>query len=258
MNGLGLELITSASDGFLLERLAPLRASILGVDPEAREFLSFCVPLVERSHAQILQDLFVLYMLGEKRGGFFVDFGATDGVELSNSYLLEKGYGWTGIVAEPSRHFHADLRRNRACAIDLHCVSESTGRTATFHEITGSGLSSMAEYVGDDWHSEARRNSIQYDVRTISLNDLLDRHLAPASIDYLSIDTEGSEFAILASFDFDARSPKIITVEHNFVDEKRGAIFRLLTAKGYRRRFETLSMFDDWYVHSSLERGAHP
>jgi FkbM family methyltransferase len=191
-------------------------------------------------------------MTNRKEGGYFVDFGATDGIELSNSYLLEKSYKWNGIVAEPSRHFHQLLTRNRSCAVDLECVSDMTGQTVTFNEVSGSGLSSMAEYADSDWHGDERRGSVQYDVRTVSLNDLLDRHGAPARIDYLSIDTEGSELAILSALDFESHLPLIITVEHNFVDEKRAAMAKLLERQGYRRRFETLSMFDDWYVHTSL------
>ena len=37
------------------------------------------------------------------RGGFFVEFGATNGIDLSNSYLLQSKYYWTGILAEPAR-----------------------------------------------------------------------------------------------------------------------------------------------------------
>jgi len=49
----------------------------------------------------------------------FFDFGATDGIELSNSYLLETNYGWNGIVAEPAKDWHASLRRNRQCSVEL-------------------------------------------------------------------------------------------------------------------------------------------
>lgn len=255
LNKVGFEVIAagSQSDAFLLHRLSSIRTHIIHLNPQAREFLQFSLDKESSSCSQILQDLFVLYFLKEKKGGFFVDFGATDGVELSNSFLLENSYNWSGIVAEPSRHFHDALRKNRSCIIDYRCVSIASGDTVAFNEVTGSGLSSMADFAEDDWHGDDRRNSIQYNVETVSLNELLIQHAAPEDIDYLSIDTEGSELSILSSLDFSRFLPKIITVEHNFVDEKRYAIYRLLSENGYVRKFETLSMFDDWYVHSSID-----
>jgi hypothetical protein len=86
-------------------------------------------------------------------------------------------------------------------------------------------------------------------VKTVSLADLLIRHHAPAELDYLSIDTEGSEFEILRDFDF-ARYPfKVITCEHSFTPA-REKIHALLTAAGYVRKYAKFSDFDDWYVRA--------
>jgi hypothetical protein len=54
------------------------------------------------SQSQYKQDIFVLTQLGFKRNGYFAEFGATNGLELSNSYLLERQFGWSGILAEPA------------------------------------------------------------------------------------------------------------------------------------------------------------
>ena len=90
----------------------------------------------------------------------------------------------------------------------------------------------------------------QYEVLSISLNDLLDDHDAPGHIDYLSIDTEGSEYEILRSFDFAPRTIGVITVEHNYDHERRKRIHGLLSAQGFRRVLEHASAFDDWYIGS--------
>ena len=72
--------------------------------------------------SQLGQDLFALYSLSWKRGGFFVEFGATNGVDLSNTYLLEKDFDLIGILAEPVAVWHAELTRNRSVAIDFDSV----------------------------------------------------------------------------------------------------------------------------------------
>jgi hypothetical protein len=90
----------------------------------------------------------------------------------------------------------------------------------------------------------------QYDVRTVSLNDLLKNFGAPRKIDYLSIDTEGSEYIILSSFDFSKYDISVITVEHNS-GEQRDSIHRLLSRNGFVRIFEEISSCDDWYIHDS-------
>jgi hypothetical protein len=96
-------------------------------------------------------------------------------------------------------------------------------------------------------HKNERMTGIKYEISTISLNDLLDKYNAPKEIDYLSIDTEGSEFEILNAFDFSEHKFKIITCEHNFT-QMRESIYSLLTKNGYGRKYTDLPVFDDWYV----------
>ena len=76
---------------------------------------------------------------------------------------------------------------------------------------------------------------------------MLSKYDAPKKIDYLSIDTEGTELEILSAFDFSKYTIRIITCEHNYTSA-RGKINKLLIKKGYVRMYQDLSMFDDWYV----------
>ena len=201
----------------------------------------------KKSNSQIDQDLFVRYMLQDKLNGYFVDFGATDGISYSNSYIFEKEYGWSGIVCEPNKFYQPDLLKNRICHIDFNCVYDQTGRSISFYEVDQQDLSTISIYSDKDHHKEARKKRKEYQVDTISLKDLMDKYNAPKIIDYLSIDTEGSEYTILSNYDF-SRSFKVITVEHNHVEDNRNKIYSLLTEKGYERIPTEFSSFDDWYV----------
>lgn len=214
-------------------------------------FLLFCAQHAKESHSQLFQDLFVRWQLSEKRDGFFVEFGAMDGITLSNSKSLEAHFQWRGILAEPARCWHERLVRNRACAIDLRCVWTSTGETLRFTETSAPELSTVESFSEKDFHSASRQNRDVYEVQTVSLNDLLAEYEAPVAIDYLSIDTEGSELSILTGLDFSRHNFRIITVEHNYTSD-RDKIFDLLSKHGYRRKCTQFSKWDDWYVHDSL------
>lgn len=201
------------------------------------------------SKSQLKQDLFVLLQANFKHNGYFVEFGATNGLELSNSYLLEKEFGWSGILAEPAKVWHEELQKNRQCNIEFDCVWSESNCTLDFNEVSEAELSTVTEFNNNDWASKNRQTGVGYQVNTISLVDLLKKYNAPKVIDYLSIDTEGSEYRILSHFDFDAYQFRVITCEHNFTSS-REKIYDLLTSKGYIRKFPGLSKWDDWYVKS--------
>lgn len=206
------------------------------------------LPFIRRSKSQNYQDLFVLSELNMKNDGYFVEFGATNGVDFSNTYLLENKFGWKGILAEPSKFWHEKLRQNRPSAvIEEMCVWTVSGMQLSFNETVNKELSTIDTFSALDSHHELRQNGKKYTVTTISLEDLLDKNNAPLFIDYLSIDTEGSEFEILNAFNFEKYSFGVITCEHNFTPT-REKIYKLLISKGYVRKFEKFSLFDDWYL----------
>jgi FkbM family methyltransferase len=211
-------------------------------------FARACALEVGVSKSQLFQDVLVGFLLKGKRNGFFVEFGATNGISLSNTYLLESRLQWKGILAEPARRWHESLKQNRTAAIDNRCVWNKSGESLTFFEADYAELSTISDFRNRDFNKAGREIGITYDVNTVSLNDLLLSHGAPPDIDYMSVDTEGSEFPILNSFDFEKYHVKIVTVEHNYCDPDRKQIFDLLTSKHFVRIFRPFSDFDDWYV----------
>lgn len=221
-------------------------------------FLAYAFANRHRSSSQILQDLWVCYELGEKRGGVFVEFGATNGRTNSNTWLLEEKYGWTGILAEPNPIWRTELKRNRSSAIDFRCLHAFSGAAVNFTTTDGVDpeLSGISDFQAGEHFAQARARGAQIAVETVSLNQLLVDHQAPGEIDYLSIDTEGSEYAILSAFDFARFRVKLISVEQNATTEPQ--IQALLASHGYVRVFRAFSQWDGWYVrgariHDDLE-----
>ena len=212
------------------------------------DLVYFLLVNLEYSKSQQLQDLLALYF-AEFQKGFFVEFGATNGIDLSNTQLLEKRYGWSGILAEPARIWQEALQDNRSCHISDYCVYSSSGAVLNFSETGTAELSTISEYVDSDSHHTSRLKRKSYTVKTISLVDLLLSFDAPSYIDFLSIDTEGSEFEILKDFDFNKFKFGFISVEHNFTPSD-GMVHQLLAKNGYVRILQHSSSFDGWYVNS--------
>ena len=220
----------------------------LSQDREVIAFLSSCYQYRRDSHGQLFQDV-LAHFVSPKTQGFFVEFGATDGLFLSNTYFLEKKYDWKGILAEPARSWAEKLKVNRnICSLDFRCVWRKSGEIIEFVEDTLPEISGVSETLNKKRMSI---NSASYKVDTVSLIDLLDEHHAPSYIDYMSIDTEGSEFEILEDFDFSRYQFGLITVEHNYETEKREKLLTLLSSKHYKRIFQNISAEDDWYVAST-------
>lgn len=201
-------------------------------------------------HGELKQDMFVLFITQNKRDGWFMEFGAMDGLRASNTLLLEREYGWSGIMSEPNPRYNRTLPQNRRCRIDLRCVSDHTGGMVKFQCADKSGWPGMIGYI----YREANSRGNVIDVETVTLNDVLDQHDAPRHLDYISIDTDGSEHMIMQAFDFARHSATAWTIEHNQM-AWREDIRTLMESHGYRRVLEAYSGYDDWYVQeSALER----
>lgn len=232
---------------YILAYLAHPKQNFLTL--EETRFLKFCMDFEGETFSAEAQDLWVLFESDSKRNGFFVEFGATNGRSISNTYLLEKSFGWTGIVAEPNPIWHEALKTNRKCLVDTRCVYVETGELVKFSATANADIGTITKFKDGDRNKKFRTNAAEINVETVSLRDLLIQSGAPKVIDYLSIDTEGSELDILSSFDFDEFKIKKITVEHN-LSKLRKPLHELLSAKGYIRKFDvtTRARMDDWYI----------
>jgi hypothetical protein len=205
--------------------------------------------------SQFGQDHFVLKLLQGLRGGFFLDSGASDGVEGSNTYLLEASYGWMGICVEPNDSFFEALVRNRRCRCVKCCLYDREGPVNFVEASFLGGI--FDEY--QPMHLRHVKDMFQLDgvlaTKTKpahTLESVLRACGAPPVIDYWSLDTEGSELTILKSFPFDQYSFRVLTVEHNHLPV-RSEIQELLDSRGYWR-IAALEI-DDCYVRG---RPANP
>jgi FkbM family methyltransferase len=175
------------------------------------------------------QDVFALLLSGGKRNGFFVEFGACDGLAASNTLSLERNFGWRGILAEPDIFWHERLSANRTARIDKRCVSSVTGGKLEFYQSDRPGNSSS-----DKEHAYLGKIVQSYTVETVSFLDLLRDHDAPRFIDFLSVDTEGHEKEVFTNFDFEQYKFGFICVEQHEQLSTEDSVQPLLEAAGYK------------------------
>lgn len=210
-------------------------------------------------YSQFGQDQFLDQQVfkGKKRG-IFVDIGAYDGITSSNSYFFEKYRNWSGLCIEPTPDAYEKLKKNRRAKTINGCIWKKTGPALFLkvmypngiaHELSGlvesydtRSFKTLKEY----WMREHQYIVEEIMVPCFSFNDLCSQE-GYTTIDYLSIDTEGSELAILQSIDFNTFSIKIIGVENNYNEP---AIKEFLATKNYR--FITRIGVDDFYCKESV------
>lgn len=197
------------------------------------------------------QEFFVLDHLGYKNNGYFVDLGASDGVTASNTFLLEKFYKWSGICVDPNPQTIKSLSGARDCNICDLAVWETSGQVKPFKF-----LQDQTEFYGWNLRSGLSETVVgldsrysEFNVFTISLNDLLELYNAPYEIDYISMDLEGSELNVLRSFDFTENLVKIWTIEHSN-DAQEHEIFTIMSSNNYVLKNKTGQ--ENWYVHKSI------
>ena len=226
-----------------------LKLNIVNLNLSKKKYKKF-LDINKESKSDLNQESFALLETNFKTRGFFVEIGATNGVYASNTYLLEKRFKWKGVLAEPAKIWHADLYKNRSCYIEKSCVWSSSGKVINFSESKVPSFSTVKKFAGNDIHRNERKDSKNYNVKTISLADLLKKYNAPKIIDYLSIDTEGSEFEILKKFNFNSYKFNFICCEHNYNSIVRKKINNLLRKNGYKIKYSQYSSYDDWYVRN--------
>ena len=170
--------------------------------------------------SQIYQDVFADFFINNDYDKTFLEFGATDGLELSNSYILENYSNWTGVLGEPDPQWHERLEKNRPnTKIVTECIWKNSNEEVEFLSSDSGVLSTISSFRYSDkdtmqGNSEQRNKSFKkINIKTISLNDLIKRDFNEISPSYISIDTEGSEYEILKNFDFKKYRPKIISIE---------------------------------------------
>jgi FkbM family methyltransferase len=190
-------------------------------------------------HSQFKQDEFIYnrFFLN-KNDGFFLEIGADDGIRFSNCNFFEKTMQWKGIAIEARESAFEKLVNNRTCEC-IQAVLSDTCESVDFMELRGygTGLSGIVKNY-DERHVKRIQREINHKnhigktlitVNTVLLSDILEERNIKR-VDFLSIDTEGSELNILSTIDFDKVNIHVIAIEDNYNDPK---LMKFFVDRGY-------------------------
>jgi FkbM family methyltransferase len=200
------------------------------------------------SKSQFGQDIHLIAnIFPNKKDGYFVEVGAYDGLSMSNSHMLENKFGWKGVCVECNPYWFSRLIINRPNTINIpYAVYNVNDRIIDFINDDTGGCSGFVE-TNSHYHILCK-DIIK--VPTKTLTTILDNVNAPSFIEFLSLDTEGSEYEILKCHDFNKYLFGYICVEHNHLEENRKKIRQLLEEKGYK--FYRENSVDDDFIHTSI------
>lgn len=170
------------------------------------------------------------------KGGFFVECGALDGETRSNTLYFERYYGWTGLLIEADPlNFVKMLRKGRRAYLSPTCLSvHPYPEIVSFLQRSNMGRIANDEVVEDEviFDEFRRKKSLTVNVQCFPLYTYL-MALNVTTIDYFSLDVEGSELNVLKTIPFDKIDIKTLSVEFFHVKEGDDGVRTYLENKGF-------------------------
>jgi len=207
------------------------------------------------------QDLFALFCLFDVQDGYFVEFGAFDGEMFSNSYLFEN-LGWRGLLIEPVRDAFLSCTKKRKAEVVHGAVDPEFSDAPGVIEIIEAGLqsattvqassdrsqASVLEHIDEAKRSQAKTSGRSEFTRLLNLQER--RRDRASRVDFMSIDVEGDEAAIVERFDFKKFGVKVVCVEHNW---RLGDLARMdgaMRKAGFVKVLPEYSSRDAWFLEA--------
>ena len=169
--------------------------------------------------------------------GFYVDVGANDPFEYSQSHMLEER-GWDGMCIEPQPRFAAALRQTRkAMVVQKACGAPGCMGQKLPLTVLGATAALEPGRVFSTYHADDR-----FDVEMDTLDNILDEH-GVGAVDFLSLDVDGYEPEVLMGFTATRYKPKLILIEDHLFNFRK---HRALTTAGYK--WVRRTGVNNWYV----------
>jgi FkbM family methyltransferase len=178
------------------------------------------------SYGQFNEDSFILSQYTQSFG-YAIEVGGADGINGSPTKCLEDK-GWKTLLIEPNPQLFTEAKRNRPyvfnCAAGEVC-EDNVGMTIYTlnggNETAVSGLNPNTKLIEQHQHLIEDQRLELVNKRTLNVliyewGKVLGEKIE--NVDFISIDTEGTELDVMAGLNINNFKPKIIALENNFED----------------------------------------
>ena len=195
----------------------------------------------QESYSQVGQDSIILNLLGSN--GYFIDLAANDALDLTNTLALERK-GWTGLCIEPNPVYWYGLSHRKCTVVGAMVAGTAMEKVkAKFRGVYG-GI--MGKYPVKLANRKKEPDAPEVTRYTASITEVLNKFKVPTTIDYLSLDVEGSEYEIMKDFPFETYTIRVLTVER-----PNKKLKKLFEEKGYVYLAELATWGEYLYCHKS-------
>ncbi|NTU69966.1 FkbM family methyltransferase [bacterium] len=179
------------------------------------------------SYSQEGEDLVLSRFLDVNKKGFYVEVGCHHPFRFSNTYYFYKN-GWSGICVDPLPGTVEAFKKWRRLDIVREIgISDEEG-FLTYYMFNEPALNTFDEKLAHE--RDGLRNYKIIDkknIAVITLKDLLNKYMPTGKhdIDFLSIDVEGYDLAVLKSNDWKLFRPIVVVIEclksdlHSMIDD---------------------------------------
>ena len=161
--------------------------------------------------------------------GFFIEVGANNGYKQSNTYYLERGLKWRGVLVEAIPELYERCRKLRKHSRVFHNAlvapdypeDEITMHFADLMSVTEGSMGTterQQEHIDLGLECQKIDKSYTVHVPVRTLGSILDE-VGPPPIDFFSLDVEGYELNVLKGLNIEKYRPEYILVEAWEYDE---------------------------------------
>ena len=219
--------------------------TILGIKAQTNFPVDPALNFQTLSYSQEGEDLVLKRFAGEKENGFYVDIGAHHPFRFSNTYLFYK-LGWRGINVDAMPASMKAFNIARPKDINLEIPVSDKKQVLTYHIFNEPALNTFSLEEAQKKDGLRDYKIIQkIELETLPLSEILDKYLPEnTEIDFLTIDVEGLDFAVLRSNNWNKYRPNLILIEslRNSLEEmNENEIYQFLKAEGYQIFAKTIN-----------------